>query len=64
MSHVVAQALVDQGASLRVFRVSRRFGSVLVADVLHDRDMLGNEETIVIQNRNFLLRIQLRQKID
>lgn len=57
MGHVVAQAMVDQGASLRIFRVSRRFRTVLVADILHDRDMLRDEEAVVIQNRNFLLRI-------
>lgn len=60
MSHVVAQTMIDQSSNRRVFRVSRRIRRILVRDILHDRDMLAKQKTVVIQNRYFMLRVQLK----
>lgn len=60
VGHVVAQAMIDQRPERRVFRIRFRVGSVFVTDVLHDGDVLAQEKSVVVQNWNLPLRVQLK----
>lgn len=61
MCHVEAKPLIDQRTKLRLFRIHRWVGRILITNVLHDRDMLRDEKSIVVQHWDFLLRIELEK---
>jgi hypothetical protein len=54
--------MVDQSAESWILGIGWGFRSVLVADVLHDCDMLRDEEAVVVQHWNLPLRVQLRNE--
>lgn len=64
MCHVEAKPLIDQRTKLRLFRIHRWVGCILITNVLHDRDMLRDEKSIVVQHRDFLLGIELESRMN